>query len=156
MERLEGGKDLMSEIKKSRRVALSWDQEYKPNLEDLKYWLDKNSEKNKVNNLDIFMLCLSVGLESKEKRDVPPKKSDAVRLAYLKESDFALMKTIALFDSKDPLVLLDEDKIFDIVEQYAAAGLKVLTLEMKTQNDFPSWLRQKLFKKAQSFATLKK
>jgi hypothetical protein len=146
----------MSEIKKSRRLALSWDQEYKPSLVDLKFWLDKNSEKNKVNNLDMFMLCLGIGLESKEKRDIPPKKSDAVRLEYLKESTFALMKTIALFDSQDPLVLLDEDKIYDIAEQYAAAGLKILTLEMKTQNDFPSWLRQKLFKKAQSFAALRK
>jgi hypothetical protein len=146
----------MSEIKKSRRLALSWDQEYKPNLDDLKFWLDKNSEKNKVNNLDIFMLCLGIGLEAKEKRDVPQRKSDAVRLEYLKESTFALMKTIALFDSQDPLVLLDEDKIYDITEQYAAAGLKILTLEMKTQNDFPSWLRQKLFKKAQSFSALRK
>jgi hypothetical protein len=145
----------MSEIKKSKRVALTWDQEYKPNLDDLKFWLDKNSEKNKVNNLDIFMLCLGIGLEAKEKRVIPPKKSDAVRLAYLKESDIALMNAIALFDSQDPLVLLDEDKIFDIVEQYAAAGLKILTLEMKTQNDFPSWLRQKLFKKAQLFAASK-
>jgi hypothetical protein len=113
----------MTENKKSKRLALSWDQEYKPNLENLKYWLDKNSEKNKVNNLDIFMLCLGIGLESKEKREVPPRKSDAVRLEYLKESTFAILKAVALMDSQEPMVLLDEDKIFDIAEQYAASGL---------------------------------
>jgi hypothetical protein len=146
----------MTENKKSKRLALSWDQEYKPNLENLKYWLDKNSEKNKVNNLDRFMLCLGIGLESKEKREVPPRKSDAVRLEYLKESTFAILKAVALMDSQEPMILLDEDKIFDIAEQYAASGLKILTLEMNSQNDFPSWLRQKLYKHAKAFAALGK
>ena len=140
------------EYKKSKRLALSWDQEYKPNLDNLKFWLDKNTEKQRVSNLDMFMLCLGVGLEAKEKRDVPARKSDAIRLETIKESTLAIWKAIALMDSQDPIVLLDEDKIYDIVEQYAAAGLKILTLEMNTQNDFPNWLRQKLFKNAESFA----
>lgn len=143
----------MSDYKKSKRLALSWDQEYKPSLENLKFWLDKNTEKQRVSNLDMFMLCLSIGLESAEKRDVPARKSDAIRLETIKESTFAIWKAIALSDSQDPMVLLDEDKIYDIIEQYAASGLKILSLEMNTQNDFPSWLRQKLYKHAESFAT---
>lgn len=143
----------MSDYKKSKRLALSWDQEYKPSLENLKFWLDKNTEKQRVSNLDMFMLCLSIGLESGEKRDVPARKSDAIRLETIKESTFAIWKAIALSDSQDPMVLLDEDKIYDIIEQYAASGLKILSLEMNTQNDFPSWLRQKLYKHAESFAT---
>lgn len=142
----------MMEYKKSKRLALSWDQEYKPNLENLKFWLEKNTEKQRVSNLDLFMLCLGIGFEAKEKRDVPPKKSDAIRLETIKESTFAIWKALALMDSQEPIVLLDEDRIYDIVEQYAAAGLKILSLEMNTQNDFPSWLRQKLYKHAETFA----
>jgi hypothetical protein len=142
----------MNEYKKSKRLALSWDQEYKPNIDNLKFWLDKNTEKHRVSNLDIFMLCLGVGLESGEKRDVPPRKSDAIRLETIKETTIAIWKGIALLDTQDPMILLDEDKVYDIIEQFAAAGLKILTLEMSTQNDFPSWLRQKLYKQAEAFA----
>lgn len=143
----------MNAYKKSKRLALSWDQEYKPSLENLKFWLDKNTEKQRVSNLDMFMLCLGVGLESAEKRDLPPRKSDAIRLETIKESTLAIWKALALLDTQDPMVLLDEDKIYDVIEQYAASGLKILTLEMETQNDFPSWLRQKLYKHAESFAS---
>lgn len=138
---------MTSAIKKTKRLALSWDQEFKsPTLDDLEYHLKKNTEKNRISNLDLFMLCLGIGFEAKQKRPIPPRKTDAVRLADIKEKTMAIWQAIAVSDIGSPEVLLDEDQVFDIIEQYAAAGLMILSAEMKIQPDFAGWLSSKLYK----------
>ena len=138
---------MTSAIKKTKRLALSWDQEFKqPTLDDLEYHLKRNTEKNRISNLELFMLCLGIGFEAKQKRPTPPRKTDAVRLADIKEKTLAIWQAIAVSDTGSPEVLLDEDQVFDIIEQYAAAGLMILSVEMKNQPDFAGWLSSKLYK----------
>jgi hypothetical protein len=138
---------MTSAIKKTKRLALSWDQEFKePTLDDLKYHLTKNTEKNRISNLELFMLCLGIGFEAKQKRQTPPRKTDAVRLADIKDKTIAIWQAIAVSDTGGPEVLLDEDQVYDIIEQYAAAGLMILSFEMKNQPDFAGWLSSKLYK----------
>jgi hypothetical protein len=139
---------------KSKRTALSWDPEFKPNLPDLENFLAKILEKNSVTNTEIFMLCLGIGFNEGLKRDVPPRKSDAVRLSYLKEGHMAIVKSVAISDTKDDLVLLDEDKIYDIAEQYAATGLMMLSRAMKSEPDFTGWLTALLFNQAKEVGSL--
>ncbi len=137
---------MTSAIKKTKRLALSWDQEFKqPTLDDLEYHLKKSTEKNRISNLELFMLCLGIGFEAKQKRPTPPRKTDAVRLADIKEKTLAIWQAIAVSDTESPEVLLDEDEVFDIIEQYAAAGLMILSVEMKNQPDFAGWLSRKLY-----------
>ena len=125
----------MSEsIKKTKRLGLSWDEDFKPRLDDLKFYLQKNTEKNRI---------------AKQKRPTPPRKTDAVRLADIKEKTLAIWQAIALAETKNPAVLLDEDAMYDIIEQYAAGGLMILSAEMDSQLDFAGWLSAKLYKQAE-------
>jgi hypothetical protein len=91
------------------------------------------------------MLCLGIGYEAKQKRPTPPRKTDAIRLESIKEQTMATWRAIALADSGDPTILMDEDRVFDIIEQYAAAGLMILSIEMKERADFAGWLSVKLY-----------
>ena len=146
---------MTSAIKKTKRLGLSWDEEFKkPTLDDLEYYLKKNTEKNRISNLELFMLCLGIGFEAKQKRPTPPRKTDAVRLADIKEKTMAIWQAIAVSDSGSAEILLDEDQVFDIIEQYAAAGLMILSVEMKNQPDFAGWLSSKLFKHSEQAGKL--
>jgi|LakMenEpi03Aug12_release.lakeMendotaPanAssembly.Ray.scaffolds.fasta_scaffold1394767_1 hypothetical protein len=142
-------------IKKTKRLALSWDQDFKTNLGDLEFHLKKNTEKNRISNLDLFMLCLGIGFEAKQKRPTPPRKTDAVRLADIKEKTIAIWQAIAVSDTGNPEVLLDEDLVFDIIEQYAAGGLMILSVEMENRPDFAGWLSGKLYKQSEQVAKSK-
>ena len=121
---------------KTKRTALSWDQEFKPVVKDLQEYLERMTGANSVTNTELFMLCLAVGFEMNKTRPVPPKKSDAVRISYLKEPHLAIMKSVALTHSQDHMILMNEDQIYDVVEQYAAGGLEILAVEMKNQVNF--------------------
>ena len=57
----------------------------------------------------------------------------------------AVIKSIAIADTKGYLVLQDEDAVYDIVEQYAAGGLMILANEIAQQKDFGGWLSAKLY-----------
>jgi hypothetical protein len=118
-------------------------------MSDLKFYLQKNTEKNRISNLDLFMVCLGIGFDAKQKRPTPPRRTDAVRLADIKENTLAIWQAIAIAESGDAKVLLDEDLVFDIIEQYAAGGLMILASEMTNQRDFPGWLSAKLYKQSE-------
>lgn len=141
---------MTSVLKKSKRTALSWDAEAnKQTLTDLGFHLRKNTEKNRISNLELFMLCLGIGFEAKQKGPTPPRKSDAVRLGDIKERTLAIWQAIAVADSGKPEILLDEDQVFDIIEQYVMGGLTILSFELRNQHDFASWLSSKLYKRAE-------
>lgn len=125
---------------KTKRTALSWDQEFKPVVKDLEEYLKRMTGENSVTNTELFMLCLAVGFEMNKTRPVPPKKSDAVRISYLKEPHLAVMRSVALTHSQNHMILMNEDQIYDVVEQYAAGGLEILAVEMKNQVNFPAYL----------------
>jgi len=131
---------------KSKRTALTWDQEFKtPFVKKLEEYLVRVTGANAISNTDLFMLCLAVGFEMKKVRPVPPRKTDAVRISYLKEPHLAIMKSVALTHTQDHMILLNEDKVFDIVEQYAAGGLEILAIEMENQINFETYLFKFLF-----------
>jgi hypothetical protein len=139
----------MSSIKKTHRVAFTWDKDYaRPTVDDLKDSLKKITKRT-VSSKEIFMLCLGIGFDNQCMRDVPPRKSDAIRFGDgITEADFALYNSIALSFSKDYLILLDEDAVYDVVERYAAGGLMILSKELNSQPNFNDWLIQLLYKRA--------
>lgn len=139
---------MANSVKKTTRTALSWDQELIDSVKDLRSYLDRDSDKTS-SNWEIFFLCLAFGFKNKSKRSVPPRKSDSVRIEYLKPNQKMMFQSIALFDTDDYLVLMDEDAVYDIVEAYAAGGLKYLTDQMKTNPNFVKWLEGELFQNAE-------
>jgi hypothetical protein len=130
---------------KTKRTALSWDPEFKPFIKNLEEYLGRMKGANAVTNTDVFMLCLAVGFELDKTRQVPPRKSDAVRISYLKEPHLAIMKSVALSHTQDHMILMNEDKVYDIVEQYAAGGLEILAMQMENQINFETYLVKILY-----------
>jgi hypothetical protein len=119
----------------SKRSAFSWDPEFRPFVDDLRDFL-RFKEGGRPGNPETFMICLAVGFDSGVKRDVPPRKSDSMRVADLKKDQFAIMRAVALRETKDSNVLLNDDDVFDIAEQYAAGGLMLLAQKAKEGGDF--------------------
>jgi len=144
---------MSTSIKPSKRSATSWDVEFKPKVADLKEYLIRLTGMSKAGNRDIFMLCLGVGFKMQRTRPRPPKNSDAVILKYYTDADRALMRSVALSHTKDHLVMLDEDKVYDIAEEYAAGGLEVLATEMSNQEDFVEYLTKLFYVNLKSIAT---
>ena len=143
-------------LQKTRRTALTWDQEFKPKVKQLEEYLERLTGAAGVSNTDLFMLCLAVGFKLRKIRPIPARKSDAVRISYLKESHLALMKSVALTHTGNYMVLLSEDEVFDIVEQYAAGGLELLSVEMENANsDFSIYLLRLLLESSKNVIGLK-
>lgn len=131
-------------LKRTRRVAMTWNQELKDSaLPDLKAHVDAINAAG-VSSKQLFFLCMGMGIQRDFMGEVPPRKSDSVRLEYLDEKDFALLKTVALAYKKDFSILLDEDAAYDIAEQFASGGLQIFADEMKSQLNFPVWLISQL------------
>lgn len=137
-------------IHNSKRKGFSWDPEFKTAVQDLKIFLKTKEEGGDPTNLEIFMLCMAVGFDGGLKRDVPPRKTDSARLEVLTEREFAIMRALALHELKDSSKLLDDDVTFDIAEQYAAAGLMLLSQEMSATKDFRGSLTARLYKAVKS------
>lgn len=131
-------------LKRTRRVAMTWNQELKDSaLPDLKAHVDAINGEG-VSSKQLFFLCMGMGIQRDFMGEVPPRKSDSVRLEYLDEKDFALLKTVALAYKKDFSILLDEDAAYDIAEQFASGGLQIFADEMRNQLNFPVWLISQL------------
>ena len=127
-------------LKKTRRVAMSWNQDLKEStLPDLKAHVDSICGES-VSNKQLFFLCMGMGIRSEIMGEIPARKSDSVRLEYLDERDFSLLKSVALAHKKDLKILLDEDAMYDIAEQFASGGLEVFKNEMASQPNFQVWL----------------
>jgi hypothetical protein len=144
----------LSVLKKAKRVALSWDQDFKPRIQDLSDAVQKITG-DSPSNKSLFMICLGIGFTENVKRDVPPRKSDAVRLEFLKSEDVAVLKSVALAQTRDFEVLLDEDAVYDIVESFAAGGLEFLAKELDSQVNFQSWLSRRFHSNLKLFAESK-
>lgn len=138
------GKRIAGTIKRTRRVAMTWNQDLKDSaLPDLKAHVDAINGES-VSSKQLFFLCMGMGIQRDFMGEVPPRKSDSVRLEYLDEKDFALLKTVALAYKKDFNILLDEDAAYDIAEQFASGGLQIFADEIKSQLNFPVWLISQL------------
>lgn len=121
------------------RVAVSWDQEFKPRLDELfPAFADSPEGSARIHNIDMFLICLSYGFSTGLKRPIPARVSDAVRLESLKESVWAIFRSIAVADSGNSNILKSDDAVLDIVEQFAAGGLELL---VKKFDDDPAQIR---------------
>lgn len=131
----------------TKRQALSWDQEYKPRLDQVFSELtDGRGGDGSLSNTEQFMICLSVGWAARVKRPVPPRKTDSVRLSYI-DDQIPLFRSIAIADTGSANVLLEDDQVLDIIESYAAAGLEILVHQFdKDPVNFRNWFLGDFYK----------
>jgi len=83
-------------------------------------------------NKDIFLAALVVGYHEGVKLPLKSKEG-YFRTEYLKSEEKALIKSIAVATTGDLNVLLDEQRIYGIAEEYATGGISLL--RDRVQND---------------------
>jgi hypothetical protein len=122
----------------SRRTGLSWDQEAKDKIKDITHSFSEAGVA--LSNRQLFLLCLGIGWKHKLNPGVPPRRTDSARLETLKDKDYALFNAIAMEDSGSFEVLQERDRVLDIVEGYAAGGLRKLAEMQDSSHDLVSEL----------------
>jgi hypothetical protein len=124
-------------ISKTKRRGFSWDVEYKDYVAKIRDVLKENGNVE-MGNKELFFLCVAVGVKEKVTRPVPTRKTDSARLEDLRPEDFALLKSLVLAQKADADLLLEEDKLYDVIEEYGAGGLSFLASMFDRSPDFRS------------------
>ena len=79
----------------------------------------------KKRNQDVFLMAMFVGIRYGSNPPIK-KREELVRVEYLTDDDLSVLKAVAISEMKDPLVLLDLNKVFQIAEEYASGGIGYL------------------------------
>lgn len=73
---------------------------------------------------DVFMWAASLGYKRGERRPIAGKKLTIFRWAqFSSQTDIPVLKAIALADGDDINVLLSQDEMLNVIEEYANAGI---------------------------------
>jgi hypothetical protein len=122
-------------IQKTKRRGFTWDAEFKDYVAKIRDSLKEHGSVE-MGNKELFFLCVAVGLKERLKRPVPARKTDSARLEDLRDEDFALLKAMVISEVQDFQILLEEDNIYNVVEEYGAGGLAFLAAEYDRSADF--------------------
>jgi dnd system-associated protein 4 len=88
---------------------------------------------------DVFMFAAGFGYRGGSRQKMPAGKKHTIRREVFTESDFVVLKTIAIADTGDVQVLLRSDEILTIAEEYAHAGIQALKARLLDQRGRPLW-----------------
>lgn len=101
------------------------DRVYCDNIKDYQE-LKKTPFLAKEENATIFILAMALGFKRNQKVPLKKRKEGIVLLTYFKESQIAMIYAVALKHKESENVLLNEEEIFQIAEEYANGGIKFL------------------------------
>jgi len=97
----------------------------KRDLSDFNRLKEKDTPFAGSQNKDVFLAAMVVGYH--ERARVPLKTKEGYFMkTYLKEEELALINAIAVAEEKSLNILLDQQKVFSIAEEYAAGGIQLL------------------------------
>jgi len=89
---------------------------------------------------DVFMWAACLGYRHGERRPLTGKRVTIFRWAqFTPQVDVPLLKALAIADSGDVNVLLSEDEILTIAEEYANAGIHELRAGVLDEYGQPLW-----------------
>jgi dnd system-associated protein 4 len=92
---------------------------------------------------DMFMWAASLGYSRGGRKPLSGKKAGIFRWAqFHSQTDVALLRALAIADTGDLTVLQDQDKILEIVQEYANAG--IYELQQALSGDYGRPLNQLL------------
>ena len=97
----------------------------KSNRKDYDRLLEKDSPFVGKENKDLFMMALIIGFHE-ETRVKLDRKEGFFLLYHLNDKENSIIKAIAVVKEGDLNILLDKKKVYSIVEEYAAGGIKLL------------------------------
>jgi dnd system-associated protein 4 len=89
---------------------------------------------------DAFLWAASLGFKRGTKRPIAGKRILVFRWAqFTPQTDVPLLKALALADSEDLAILLNQNGMLSIAEEYANAGIHELRALVLGQNGQPLW-----------------
>jgi len=97
----------------------------KSDRKDYDRLLEKDSPFAGKENKDLFMMALIIGFHE-ETRVKLDRKEGFFLLYHLNDKENSIIKAIAVAKEGDLNILLDKKKVYSIVEEYAAGGIKLL------------------------------
>ena len=95
---------------------------------------------------DVFLWAASLGYKRGERRPVSGKKVTIFRWAqFSPQNDIPVVKAITLADCDDINILLSQDEMLNIVEEYANAGIHELRSKIFDEHGQPLWNLTNMF-----------
>lgn len=89
---------------------------------------------------DVFMWAACLGRRLGERRPLTGKRVTIFRWAqFTPQTDIHLLKALAIADSGDVSVLLNQDEILTVVEEYANAGIYEVESSVLDEYGQPLW-----------------
>jgi dnd system-associated protein 4 len=89
---------------------------------------------------DLFMWAVCLGYQQNKRRPLTGKRQTIFRWAqFTPQIDIPLLKAIAIADKGDLSVLLSQDEILNIAEEYANAGIYDLRDAVLDEFGQPLW-----------------
>lgn len=89
---------------------------------------------------DVFLWAASLGYKRGERRPIAGKKLTIFRWAqFSSQTDIPVVKAISLADGDDINVLLSQDEMLNVVEEYANAGIHDLRARLLAEHGQPLW-----------------
>lgn len=89
---------------------------------------------------DVFMWAANLGYKRGERRPITGKKLTIFRWAqFSSQTDIPVVKAISLADGDDINVLLSQDEMLNVIEEYANAGIHDLRARLFDEHGQPLW-----------------
>ncbi|NOK58234.1 MAG: hypothetical protein GFH27_549279n40 [Chloroflexi bacterium AL-W] len=88
---------------------------------------------------DVFMLAVALGYRQGVRHKAPSSSKVTIRKDVFKEHDLLLLKAIAIATTGDVAVLMKQDEVLTIAEEYAQAGIHEVKAELLDQAVRPLW-----------------
>lgn len=89
---------------------------------------------------DVFLWAASLGYKRGERRPIAGKKLTIFRWAqFSSQTDISVVKAISLADGNDINVLLSQDDMLNVIEEYANAGIHDLRSRLLDEHGQPLW-----------------
>jgi hypothetical protein len=79
-----------------------------------------------VSRKEQFLIAMAYGFRSGTKKALGRPKDGFFLAKDMNAEDEALLAAVALHDQNDPDILVDKRKVYEIAEEYAHAGIRIL------------------------------
>jgi len=90
---------------------------------------------------EVFLLAAVIGFKKGHRVSIKGNKESYVRTEYLNDEDRTIMNAIAIKETKDEEIIQDQKEVFNIVEEYAHVGIKIIR-EMVFDKESGSFLKK--------------
>lgn len=89
---------------------------------------------------DVFLWAAGLGYREGKRKPLKGKRTTIFRWAqFTPQTDIPLLKALAIADGGDVDVLLSQDEILTIAEEYANAGIRELRMSLLDERGQPLW-----------------